>query len=158
MTIYFLIGLPASGKTTWAIAKLEYLNLGGKVTAVRVNKDDIRESIGATDGTQEGQVVRQEIQLVTQALSAGLDVIIDDTNLNPVNENRFRLLSKKFGYEFKIHSFLHIPLETCIRRDRIRSHRVGESTIRGMFNKYISSTTVKSATPSSRLLKFPQRS
>lgn len=157
-TIYFLRGLPASGKTTWAVAKLDRLNTGLRIAAVRVSKDDIRERIGAADGSLEALIVRYEIQLVTQALRKGLDVIIDDTNLNPMHEHRFRLLSRKFGYDFEVHSFLHVSLETCIHRDNLRSRRVGESVIRIMFDKYVANTTVEPATTRRRLFQFPNRS
>ena len=82
-TLYFLRGLPASGKTTWAKKKLAALNLGGKRRAVRTNKDEIRARLSAKGISGESKVIRRETELVTKALQAGLDVIIDNTHFNP---------------------------------------------------------------------------
>jgi predicted kinase len=42
-TIYFLQGLPASGKSTWAKTKLAALNRGEYKRAILTNKDEIRK-------------------------------------------------------------------------------------------------------------------
>jgi hypothetical protein len=79
-TLCFLRGLPASGKTTWANGKLAPLNIGGKTMAVRTSKDEIREQRGAII---ESKVISIETELVTEALKAGLDVIMDNTHFHP---------------------------------------------------------------------------
>ena len=64
-TAYFLRGLPASGKTTWAKKKLAALNKDGKRKAVRVNKDEIRARLSAKGSASEGKVIKRETELVT---------------------------------------------------------------------------------------------
>jgi predicted kinase len=113
-TLYFLRGLPASGKTTWAKGMLVALNMGGKTIAVRTNKDEIREQLG---GIIESKVIRKETEFVTEALKAGREVIVDNTHFNPQHERRYRLLAAKYGYRFELKSFMHVSLEECIRRD-----------------------------------------
>ena len=128
--LYFLRGLPASGKTTWARGKRAALNLGGEVRAVRTNKDEIRGRFRAKGINSESRVIRREIELVTKALKAGLDVIIDNTHFNPIHEWQYRDLAKEYGHSFEIVSFEDVPVEECIRRDRIRRNCVGENVIR----------------------------
>jgi predicted kinase len=76
-TLYFLRGLPAFGKTTWARGKLADLNMGRKIMPVRTNKDEIRIQLGRT---VESRVIRRESELVAEALNAGLEVIMDNTH------------------------------------------------------------------------------
>ena len=128
-TLYFLRGLPASGKTTWAKKKLAALNLGGKRRAVRTNKDEIRARLRAKGISGESKVIRRETELVTKALRAGLDVIIDNTHFNPIHEWRYRDLAKEYGHKFEIVSFTDVPLEECLRRDQKRRNYVGETVI-----------------------------
>ena len=131
-TLYFLRGLPASGKTTWAKRKLATLNSGGKIRAVRTNKDEIRARLRAKGGASESKVILRETELVTKALRAGRDVIVDNTHFKPLHEWRYRDLAKEHGYSFEIVSFTDVPIEECIRRDAHRRNRVGELVIRLM--------------------------
>jgi predicted kinase len=70
--LYFLRGLPASGKTTWAKKKLATLNRDGVRKAVRTNKDEIRKRLLAKGINSETRVIRRETELVTKAMKAGL--------------------------------------------------------------------------------------
>ena len=128
-TLYFLQGLPASGKTTSAKKKLAALNLGGKRRAVRTNKDEIRARLRAKGVSGESKVIRRETELVTKALKAGLDVIVDNTHFNPIHEWRYRDLAKEYGHKFEIVSFTDVPVEECVRRDQKRRNYVGAEVI-----------------------------
>ncbi|MGA8731129.1 MAG: AAA family ATPase [Terracidiphilus sp.] len=154
--IHFLRGLPASGKTTWALAKLNQVNNETGNAAVRVNKDEIRTLIGATDGSREGEVARYQLCLVTKAAKEGVDIIIDDTNLYVGNERRFRKLAERFGYRFEVHSFLHVSVDECIRRDRIREQPVGEAVIVKLFEKYVARCEPQPNWKLGSLLMFPR--
>lgn len=156
-TMYFLRGLPASGKTTWALAKLDQLSSGSRIAAVRVNKDDIRKLVGASDGSREGEVRRYELHLVTNAARAGLDIIIDDTNLYAGAEKRFRSIAARFEYHFEVQDFLHVTVEECIRRDRMREDRVGEAVIRNLFKRHLSDGQPHAHSHIGRVLTFPTR-
>jgi predicted kinase len=123
-TLYLFRGLPASGKSTRARGKLADLNMGGKVMAVRTNKDELRNQL---DGGIESRVIRRESELVADALNAGLEVILDNTHFNPHHERRYRLLAEKYGCKFELKSFAHVPLQECIRRDQNPTNPVGEA-------------------------------
>src|ERR1035441_6174032 len=133
-TLYFLRGLPASGKTTWAKAKLTALNLGGKIRAVRTNKDEIRARLRAKGVNNENKVIRRETETVAKALKAGLDVIIDNTHFDPIHEWRYRDLAQEYGYKFEVVSFTDVLVEECVHRDQKRRKSVGETVIWNMDN------------------------
>ena len=131
---YFLRGLPASGKTTWAKKKLAALNKDGKRRAVRVNKDEIRARLVAKGSASEGKVIKRETELVTKAMKSGLAVIIDNTHFNPIHEWRYRDLADEYGYRFQIVSFEKVSINECIRRDGKRRKCVGQDVIVRMFD------------------------
>ena len=131
---YFLRGLPASGKTTWAKKKLAALNKDGKRRAVRVNKDEIRARLVAKGSASEGKVIKRETELVTKAMKSGLAVIIDNTHFNPIHEWRYRDLADEYGYRFQIVSFENVSINECIRRDGKRRKYVGQDVIVRMFD------------------------
>ena len=128
-----LKGLPASGKSTYAkelVAKDH--------NWVRVNKDDLRAMMngGVFSGKLEKQIVRIERELVENAIKIGKNVVVDDTNFNPVHEEYFRDLAMRYNAEFEV-KFFDTPLEVCIERDNKRANGVGETVIRKMYNQYL---------------------
>lgn len=135
MKLIYTLGLPASGKTTWAKG---YLSDASNPKAIRVNKDDLRSmlhnNIFAKD--REKMTVSSRNALITTALNAGFDVIVDDTNLNPVHQKYFEsLASDTVTVEMK--DFRDVPLSECIKRDNKRPNPVGEGVIKKMHNQYL---------------------
>src|SRR5574341_1981968 len=67
-------------------------------------------------------------------LSAGIDVISDDTNLSVKTVRDLQELAKIAGADVQFKSFLDVPIDTCIARDAGREGkaRVGEQVIRKM--------------------------
>jgi predicted kinase len=119
-------GLPASGKSTWA---LEQTKKDG--TIVRVNKDTIRLMLGAKWNPKHEKLVHalRNVSIET-ALYAGKNVINDDTNLPEKAVNELRDIAKSCGAEFVINdSFLSVDVETCIARDAARAQGVGKDVI-----------------------------
>ena len=147
MKLVMMRGLPASGKSTVAREMVDngtkhIPHPSGQVTTtkvVRVNKDEIRARLNKPwSHDQEREVLRIRDFEICQALSKGHDVISDDTNLAPKHETRLRDLAKKYKAEFVIQSFLDVPIEECIERDKLREYgKVGEKVIRDMYNTYL---------------------
>src|SRR3972149_11804038 len=113
--ILFLKGLPGSGKTTYA---LELLKQEPK-KYLRVNKDEIRQMIFGERWTRVNEPLVLKIRdwIITEGLKSGLDVIVDDTNLNPFH---LKSLQKKFGCiaQIEVVDFTNVPLAVCIERDK----------------------------------------
>lgn len=124
--ILMLRGLPASGKSTWAKERVKEGNW------IRVNKDDIRAMLGVDFSRKtEALVVSIERKIVENALLSGFDVILDNTNLNPVHEEYYKLQ----GYTVDFKNFI-VPVEECIRRDALRANPVGKGVILKMYKKW----------------------
>ncbi len=127
------IGLPASGKTTFARQWVEE----DPKNRVRVNRDDIRRQLGPYwIPTRENLVTEIEEQMVKSSLKLNFSVILDATNF------RYDKWEGSFlnnGIKPEIKDFTNVSLEECIARDAFRDKKeqVGEEVIRNMYNKYL---------------------
>jgi len=130
--VFFLQGLPASGKSTWA---KQYIK--DHPNTKRINKDDLRAMIdaGVWSAENEKQIVKVRDMLLLSFLESGYDVIIDDTNLHQKHLVRIKqLVSKKHTVDVK--QFFDVSIEECIKRDSDRPNPVGEKVIRSMANQF----------------------
>ena len=132
--IIMLKGLPASGKSTWAKEKINENS-----NYIRINKDDIRESItGKWTSKKEKIVISIRNSLIKAGINLGKNVIIDDTNLNPKHEQSLKTLAQELGVEFEVNdSFLKVPVEECVERDIKRDKSVGYKVIYKMYYDYL---------------------
>lgn len=133
------VGLPGSGKSTWASTLLA----NGAANLV-VNKDTIREQMLIKDWNhdKEKEVVRIRDFKISEALSRGWTVVSDDTNLAPKHEAALRALAKKYKADFEINTtFTTMPIEECVKRDARRGQdggrNVGEKVIRDMAEQFL---------------------
>lgn len=119
-TAWITIGIPASGKSTWArewVAKTP--------NTVEVNLDACRKLVSGDESNQActPRAVVEHKKQVDQAIEAGMNLVISDTNLNPT----FRLeLIKKLinaGYT-PVYQIFDVPLETCLERNNNRDRQV----------------------------------
>lgn len=139
-------GLPGSGKTYWAKSVLQ--NEPGKWK--RVNKDDLRAMLDNSKWSRDNEkfVVELRDQIIRQAMTHGVNIIVDDTNFNPAHEEKIQQIVKvnnemnkeldgQEDYEVEIKDFTNVTLDECLQRDKLRLNSVGEKVIRDMYNKYI---------------------
>lgn len=131
MKLLMLKGLPASGKSTFA------LNLV-RDGWTRVNKDDIRATLhnGKWTKGNENQVLSVRDAIISDALGRGRNVVVDDTNFAPKHSDRLAQIAKEHGAYFHTKSF-NTDVDTCIERDLNRERSVGENVIRKMWRQYI---------------------
>ena len=134
MKVIILKGIQASGKSTWAKAKI-----AEDPSFVRINKDEIRILLG-TDGKpcgNEKMVCNYRDDFIKESLSNGLNVIVDDTNFNPFHEETIRNIASAYSATVEIKWF-KIPLKEAIERDSKRegSARIGKFAIINTYNKY----------------------
>lgn len=132
--VLILIGLPASGKSTYA----KELLLENPGRWVRTNKDLLREMAHASYWSPKNErfIVKLRDEIILMALEAGKHVIIDDTNFGHHIEHIKELVKGKAKVEVN-DSFLEVPVEECIRRDLERPRSVGKDVIMKMYNRYI---------------------
>ena len=140
-TLYMTIGLPASGKTTWA--KQTMFEHPGAYK--RVNKDDIRSMVdnGRWSRDAEKLVLKIRDSVIAMALADGKHVIVDDTNLAPKHKARLRELALIHGAAFEEVDFTGISVDECVERDRKRPNYVGERVIRDMWNQFLAPVAPK---------------
>jgi len=120
----------ASGKSTLT---REMLQEDGN--AVRINRDDLRAmSILKWSGRREKWIIAAEMGICTVAAKMGLNIIIDDTNLMPSDEDRWKNVAKQLGYDFNKVK-LDVDIEVCVERDKQRRGiaRLGRPTIERQF-------------------------
>ncbi len=126
--IILMIGVPGSGKTTLAkkIAEKGFQY---------INADGIREELygnAAEQGDKE-EVFNLFFERLEKLMTAGTDVIIDNTNLNPKQRKPILDRAQQFGYSDVQLWLLDIPLELCLRRNKSRERIVPEDIVTNMF-------------------------
>jgi predicted kinase len=137
-------GLPGSGKSTWASQWVQE----EPHKRIRINWDDMRKMFG---GGIKGFWVpkREKLPLLSRtthmlihwAMEYNIDVIVDNTNLNPDELDKLlnmvysaTVLGKRMEVYYK--NFL-TPVDQCIERDSHRERPVGSTLIKNMSNTYV---------------------
>ena len=133
--VVMTVGLPASGKSTWA--KELITNEAGRW--VRVNKDLLREMCHNSKHSKSNEkfIVRLRNLIILEALEAGKHVVIDDTNLHPKHIRTVTELVKGQAKVEVNNSFLQVPVKECIRRDLKRQNSVGKDVIMQMYRQFL---------------------
>lgn len=133
--VVMTVGLPASGKSTWAKALIT--KEAGRW--VRVNKDLLREMCHNSKHSKSNEkfIVRLRDLIILQALDAGKHVVVDDTNLHPKHIKNVTELVKGQATVEVNNSFLEVPVKECIRRDLARPNSVGHKVIMQMYRQFL---------------------
>jgi predicted kinase len=132
--VLVLVGLPASGKSTFA----NKLLLAEPGCWVRSNKDSLRAMAHASHWSKGNEkfILRLRDQIILMAMADGKNVIVDDTNFGK-HINHIKELVKGEAIVEVNDSFLQVPLEECIRRDALRPQPVGKGVIMQMYRQYV---------------------
>jgi len=126
-----LIGLPGAGKTQYAtdLMAAEPESWG------RINWDDLRaarrRSSERFSRQQENEMQAESFRIARGFAAAGLNIIIDNTNLTPSTRNRWKGLAKEMAMKYT-EVDLGASLEDCILQDSRRLEPVGRAVIERM--------------------------
>lgn len=137
-----LVGAPASGKTTWAKAYA-----AGWSNTIIVGRDKMREMMfGYSEATvidhfaaddfkeRENTITTYQQLLIREALAAGTDVVVDDTNLNLDRIHKF--IRDYDRYIVTVH-VVHATREECLERNKGRTRQVDLSTMNKLYDEYL---------------------
>jgi len=135
--LVMLVGIPGSGKSTWAGSFLKR-----HPDYQLVSTDQIRATLYGDEATQGDW--RQVWQQVLAQWRLGIDyirqgrlrgVIYDATNARRRNRCQAIATAKASGFNAITLIWFDVPLETCLRRNRERSRQVPPEVIIQMYRQ-----------------------
>lgn len=140
--IVYTVGLPRSGKSTWAKNYVRELQDKG-VNVVDIELDEMRQEFGLEPGESHGDKFQRVLNVrksrIKQYLEKGYVVVLSDTNLtHKATKEIYNFEKEGLARHIKRVDFTHVPLETCIERDlkcKEKGERyVGEGVIRRLYS------------------------
>lgn len=124
-TLYYLVGMPASGKSTWAKKNIND-------NTVWISSDNIRKELYGSESVQEGNIEVFELMFkrTRDALRNGLDIIYDATNINSKKRKGF---INQFKNIRKVCIYFASDLKDVIHRNNSRDRKVPFEVINRMY-------------------------
>lgn len=130
-TLILLVGIPGSGKTTYAEKYIEE-----HYSTIHISSDDIRAELWGNEATQgdNNEVFSLMQSRTIEALNNGQSVVYDATNITRKDRSYIIALCPKFA-KIECH-IIWAPIETCIERDAARERTVGKEIIDRMLKRF----------------------
>jgi len=129
-------GAPASGKTTWSKDYIITKQAKGDFSWVRLNRDDLRKSTGVNyHFKNEKFITNLELNAIRHACANDLNIISDNTNLNPTHLEKLVSLAQELELDIEYQTF-NISFEEALIRDSKRENPVGKRVLKSFFHKY----------------------
>lgn len=122
--IKVLVGVPGSGKSTWASNFIE-----NRPNWIVLSSDAIREELQTNDVFA---TLRSQME---EALKCGRDVIVDATNVSRKNRRSYIAVANKYKAAIEAVVFA-VPYEECLRRNASRDRVVPEAAIKRMVARW----------------------
>ena len=127
--LILLVGVPGSGKTTYAKEQIE-------ANTIHLSSDAIRKELYGDESIQgdPAEVFYLMQKRAVEALNNGNDVIYDATNVTRKDRASIISICPKFvQIEARI---IWAPIEMCIERDASRDRTVGKAVIDKMLKRF----------------------
>ena len=123
--LYYLVGLPASGKSTWA-------KENANENTIWLSSDRIRKELYGSEEKQENHVEVYELmnKRTREALNSGVNVIYDATN---INSRRRKGFISQFKNIRKVCIYFATDLNDIIYRNKVRDRKVPLQAIDKMY-------------------------
>ncbi len=132
--IIITIGLPASGKSTWAEQQCKKMK-----NTVRINKDLIREMLANNHSIdfENEMVLTTRDALLRKYIEMGKNVIIDDTNFHERHTKSILKICDSYNKYINVRiQYFDTDVTTCVSRNQNRNNKVPDSVIEEMGKKY----------------------
>lgn len=127
--IYVLVGLPASGKSTWASRQADC-----KI----VSSDAIREELYGDESIQKEpfKVFNLMNKRTKNLLAEGYNVVYDATNLS-IKKRKHLINNELSGFDIeKVAVVFATPYKECLKRNANRDRKVPEYVIERMYKSF----------------------
>lgn len=129
--LILLVGIPGSGKTTYATQYIER-----NADAVHLSSDAVRKEFYGDENIQGNptDVFSWMQRRTVEALNDGYDVIYDATNITRKDRASIINVCPKFA-KIECH-IIWAPIGMCIERDAVRERTVGKEVIDRMLKRF----------------------
>ena len=130
-TLILLVGIPGSGKTTYANKYIEE-----HPGMIHLSSDKIRKELWGDEATQgdNNEVFYRMQRRAIDGLNFGYSVIYDATNITRKDRAGIIAACPKFA-KIECH-IVWAPIETCIERDAARKRTVGKEVIDRILKRF----------------------
>jgi putative nucleotidyltransferase with HDIG domain len=131
-SLILLVGLPGSGKTTYANSCI--FNCHGR--EIHLSSDSIRAELYGDESVQgdQSEVFALMQKRAVEALNDGKYVVYDATNITRKDRSSIIVACPKFA-KIECH-IIWAPIEVCIERDAARERTVGKEIIDKMLKRF----------------------
>ena len=130
-TLYLMVGLSASSKSTMAETLAKFHN------AVLVSSDAIRGELSfVEDQSRNEEVFKIFHQRIRNGLNAGKSVIADVTNLTMKSRKQIIDIAKRIPNVEIVCVLMATPYLTCVDRDKKRSRSVGKEVLEKQLKRF----------------------
>ena len=133
-TVYILIGVPGSGKSTWAQQRFADTS-----SCIIISTDAIRGEIIGDPGSQDrnNEVFEIAYDRLRCTVHRGQDVCFDATNITQESRKRIMNIAKESnpGVVFVAVTF-PITIEEAINRQKLRDRKVPSEVIESFAKRY----------------------
>ncbi|MGP1384798.1 MAG: AAA family ATPase [Thainema sp.] len=134
--LILLIGLPGSGKSTWAQALQQFSQQQPDAPAILISTDRIRATCFGNEAVQGAwpvvwRAVEQQFQQAVQLIQSGQSryAIYDATNAARKQRRLAIQLAHQVGFQLVTGIWIDTPLALCLARNQQRDRTVPEAVI-----------------------------